>query len=309
MAAHPPPSHLSAEARAWLDDPDPPAPMIDYSDPSAVTAQREIDHPEWEKASDELEGHWTAEPDTIDGVPVVRFSGSADASLTERLVVHVHGGGFVLGSPMANGAMAVPVAQRTGLTVVSIDYRLAPEHRCPAAVDDIVTVHRRLSADHEMVAMYGESAGANLALAATVALRDGGHPLPARLGLIAGVFDLTCGSDTYETLREIDPVLCAAGLPQAFARAYAGDDTADPVASPLFADLRGLPPILVQVGDRDILFGDSARLTRAVRRDGGKVVLDVWDGMWHVWQVMPRLPETVTAFDDLAGFLTDGETP
>ena len=92
-------------------------------------------------------------------MPVVRFSGSAAATATERTIVYVHGGGCVLGNPMACATMAVPVAQRTGLTVVSVGYRLAPEHRCPAAIEDVVTVHRRLSTDHEIVGMCGDSAG------------------------------------------------------------------------------------------------------------------------------------------------------
>ena len=307
MARTPPPSHLSSEAQAYLRDPDPPAPVIDYTDPEVAQAQRLIEHPEWEKGSEDLSGAWAAEPNTIAGVPVVRFSGSAAATATERTIVYVHGGGYVLGNPMACATMAVPVAQRTGLTVVSVGYRLAPEHRCLAAIEDVVTVHRRLSTDHEIVGMCGDSAGGGRTLSAAAALRDGGDRLLGRLGLIAPWVDLTCSSDTHATLRHVDPYLPHAGLPQWFARAYVGDDVADPAATPLFADLRDLPPVLIQVGGRDVLLGDSLRLATAIGRAGGRAALDVWDGMWHVWHIRSDLPETVTAFDELAALLMSSD--
>lgn len=116
--------------------------------------------------------------------------------------------------------------------------------------------------------------------------------------------DLTCSGDSYKALLHVDPDFTNPAGPPNWAAAYAGDDTASPQASPLFADLFGLPPALIQVGSREVLLSDSLRLDQAFRQAGVESTLDVWDGLWHVWHAMPTLPETMEAFDQLAAFLT-----
>ena len=299
-----PASHLSAEAREFLASYRVVGSGLDLEDLEAVAAARRGSLAAWVAHNEGLEGPWISRFDTIAGVPVMGFAVDGQALSADQVIVHLHGGAFVLGSPVASTALAVGVAQRTGLPVVSVDYRLAPEHRCPAGLEDIVSVCRGLAESRRVIAIFGESAGANLSLAAAIALRDSGAVLPARLGLLSPWVDLTCSGDTYRTLVLADPVLGPLD-PPVFAAAYAGGDTASPEASPLFADLLGLPPALIQVGSREILLSDSCRLEVALRCAGVAVELTVWDGLWHGWQLQHHVREARQALDHLAGFLTD----
>ena len=297
-----PPSHLSAEAREFLANCQVVGAELDLRNQEAVEAARKGSLAGWVALNEGLEGPWISRSATLADVPVVSFAVDEQALRADRVIVHLHGGAFVLGSPTASAALAVGVAQRTGLPVVSVDYRLAPEHRCPAGLEDVVSVCRDLAQSRRVVAIFGESAGANLSLAAAIALRDSGAALPARLGLLSPWVDLTCSGDTYRTLASADPVLGVLD-PASFAAAYAGRDVANSEASPLFADLAGLPPALIQVGSREILLSDSCRLEAALRRAGVAVALTMWDGLWHGWQLRHHVPEAGQALDHLADFL------
>ena len=281
--------------------PAPPA-SLDLGDIEAVAAARRGSLASWVANNEGLAEPWMSQRSIVAGVPVVSFAADKRALRSDRVIVHLHGGAFALGSPTASAALAVGVTQRTGLPVASVDYRLAPEHPFPAGLDDIVRVCRELQRKRSVVAVFGESAGANLSLAAAIVLRDGGNELPARLGLLSPWVDLTCSGDTYRSLVSADPVLGPLD-PLAFARAYAGADTVDPRASPLFADLTGMPPSLIQAGSREVLLSDSCRLERALHRSGVEAVLAVWDGLWHGWQLRHQVPEASQALDDLADFL------
>ena len=297
-----PPGHLSPEARAHLLDPPPPLVGIDAGDAALVAGLRAELHPVWEAANADIAGRWVQRSEEIAGVPVVRFAPDEDALDGDEVHVHLHGGAYFLGSPLTNAAIAVPVAQGSGRSVVSVDYRLAPEHRCPAAVDDAVAVLGALGERGRVVGLFGESAGGGLAVAAAVALREAGRPLPGRLGLLSPWVDLTCSGDTYRTLAAVDPDFPDPADPPRWAAAYAGDRPGDPAASPLFADLAGLPATLIQVGGREVLRSDSCRLAGNLREAGVDAVLDVWDGLWHVWHLFP-VPEAARALAELIDFL------
>ena len=303
MTAIEPPAHLSPQARQFLLAPEEPPPNLDVNDAELMAAVRELLEAQWAELEARMAGPWASRAETIAGVPVIRYGTDPGALDARPVIVHLHGGAYIVGSPAASATMAVPVARRTGLPVVSVGYRLAPEHSCPAAVDDAAAVCRALAAEGGVAAMYGESAGGGLILATAIALRDAGATMPARLGLVAPWADLTCSGDTYRTLAAVDPILGALE-PTSWAAAYAGADTADPKASPLFADLSGLPPCLIQVSTRDILLSDSSRLDIALRQAGTPSALQVWDGLWHVWHSVPDVPESQAALDDLAEFLT-----
>ena len=299
-----PPAHLSPQAQEFLLTPGEEPPDLDVNDPELMAPLRELLEAQWIELEARLTGPWASRAETVAGVPAIRYAADREALDAQPVIVHLHGGAYLLGSPAASATVAVPVAQRTGLPVVSVSYRLAPEHPCPAAVQDTVAVCRALAAAGPVAALFGESAGGGLALAAAVALRDAGAAMPARLGLMAPWADLTCSGDTYRTLTAADPILGALE-PPSWAAAYAGADTADPQASPLFADLSGLPPCLIQTSTRDILLSDSCRLDIALRQAGVSSTLQVWDGLWHVWHSVPDVPEAQAALEELAGFLVN----
>lgn len=302
MSVYSSPSHLSSEAAEYLNNPAE-LPAIDYSDHAGLAVLREQVHAEWMLANEQLTEPWVSRDDTVADVPVVWFARNESDFANNKVIVHMHGGSYWCGSPMTNASLVVPVAQRTGLPVASIDYRLAPEHPFPAGVDDCLAVASALTETHMVAAMYGESAGGGLALTTALGLRDARLPLPERLGLLSPWTDMTISGDSYKTNFGIDPDFPHADEPTQTAAMYAGDSCDDLRASPLFADHAGLPPTLIQVGGREILLSDSTRLAAAMRQTGVDVTLDVWDGLWHVWQLWHQLPETTQAFDELAAFL------
>lgn len=307
MTVPPPPSHLSDGAAAYLVEPD----VLDYpaewSDGPTVDAFREITEPLWASMNDSIGFEFEVHEDTVGGVPVVRIS--VGSPRRGAAIVHLHGGMYCLGSPTIDHVINAPLARLTGIEVISVDYRLAPEHPFPAALDDALAVHRALTASGITTTLYGESAGGGLAAATALALRDHGDPLPARLALISPMLDLTGSSDTFLTLAPVDPDYADTSVLLEPAAAYAGSEAADhPLLSPLFADLAGLPPTLVQVGNREVLLGDSTRFARRARAAGVRLDLTVLDGGWHNFPIWHGVPEADAAVAELSRFLTEGAT-
>lgn len=299
-----PAAHLSDAARSYLLDAEATGDTIDFSDTTAVAALRAEVDAGWIALSEQLPGTWVRRDDEVAGVRAVWYAANDDLFDVDGVIVHLHGGSYVFGTPDV-ASMAVPLAQRTGRPVVSLDYRLAPEHPCPAGVDDAIAACLELGRSRTITALYGESAGGGLAVATAVGLRDAGAPMPGALGLLSPWVDLTVSGDTYRTLVHVDPDLSDPNEPPLIASVYAGGDVADPRASPLFADLAGLPRTLIQVGGREILLSDSCRLDRALRTAGVDSTLDVWDGLWHVWQIWQHVPEARRAWDELAAFILE----
>ncbi|MCC8979213.1 alpha/beta hydrolase [Bradyrhizobium acaciae] len=240
--------------------------------------------------------------DGIDGEWLV----PADAP-SDKAILYFHGGGFRIGSVVSHRDLAARIADASGCRVLSINYRLAPEHRFPAALDDALTAYRYLReqglrpAD---IAFTGDSAGGNLVLAAMLAVRDRGLSLPAAGALMSPWTDLTASGASYESRAEADPIHQRAMI-LALARNYLGKDgdVRDPLASPLYADLAGLPPLLVQVGDRETVRDDSTELAAKAKAAGVDAELQVWDGMIHVFQMFPEIPQAREAIASLAAFL------
>ncbi|MFE3502291.1 alpha/beta hydrolase fold domain-containing protein [Kitasatospora sp. NPDC059160] len=232
-------------------------------------------------------------PGSLGGVPVLEIT--IDGTVPSGTLLWFHGGFHVLGSARTSAALASNVARRTGRRVVSVDYRLAPEHPHTAALDDALAAYRALldetGADSAVVAVVGESAGAGLAVAMLVAARAQHLPMPSAGVLFSPYADLTLSGTSMATKRAADPSF----TPEAIAvraRDYVGTgDPSDPLVSPVFADLRGLPPLLIQVGSNELLLDDALRLAARAATDDVLVRLEVTPGVPHVFQAFAAVLE------------------
>ncbi|WP_420452984.1 alpha/beta hydrolase fold domain-containing protein [Ilumatobacter sp.] len=240
----------------------------------------------------------------VGGVPAI-VATPVDAH-PARHVLYIHGGGYVLGSPRTHVAMCARLARRADAAITVIDYRLAPEHPYPAAIDDCVAAYRELASrvDPAVVAIAGDSAGGGAALATLCALRDAGDRLPACAYLQSPWTDLTASGETVRTMVDDDVMIDAATISET-GRQYAGDRPLDhPGVSPLFADLSGLPPTLIQTGTHEVLLSDSTRLADRLTESGVYNELDLADGLWHVYPSFAGfVPESTAALIHAARFI------
>ena len=226
---------------------------------------------------------------------------------TSRVVLFFHGGGYSLGSARSHRALGKRIAFAARARVVLPDYRLAPEHVFPAAVEDALASYRWLLAtgvEPERIAVGGDSAGAGLALALLVSLRDAGAPLPACAVLLSPFADLECRGESYSTLAVLDPIV-SREMGLGMGKVYIGDrKPSDPLASPVHAALAGLPPLLIQVGSREVVLDDARAIERHAREAGVLAKLDLWQGMIHVWHLFASvLEDGQRAIEDLGSFI------
>jgi len=230
----------------------------------------------------------------------------ADAS---RALLYLHGGGYAIGSVSTHRDLASRIARAAGIRALSLEYRLAPENPHPAAVEDSMAAYRwllRQGVDPTRVVIAGDSAGGGLAIATLVALRDAGDPLPSAGVCLSPWVDLEGIGESMTTKAASDPLIQRDGLVK-MGRLYLGDlDPRTPLAAPLYADLAGLPPLLIQAGTAEALLDDSTRLAEKAKAAGVDVTLELWDEMIHVWQIFAaRLPEARQAIDRIGGFIRE----
>lgn len=233
----------------------------------------------------------------------------ADGARDDVAIVYLHGGGYVMGSLDTHRNLCARLSRTARARVLSVDYRLGPEHPFPAAVDDAVAAVRFVRAGGVApgrTVVAGDSAGGGLTIATLLALRDAGDPAPAAGLCISPWTDLALTGDSMTTKAADDPMVRGADL-RLMADAYlAGRDPQTPLASPLYADLSGLPALLVQVGSAEILLDDARRVVERAQAAGVDAHLRVWDDMVHVWHAFADiLPEGRAAVDEMAGFLED----
>jgi epsilon-lactone hydrolase len=235
--------------------------------------------------------HWLTAPGTDPG----------------RVLLFLHGGGYELGSVRSDGELAARLGRASGMRVLFPEYRLAPEHPFPAAIDDALTAWHWLRADQDLsaasIAVAGDSAGGGLATALLVATRDAGQPLPAAAVLMSPTVDLTSSGASMTERADQDPISTPAMLRQFAADYLAGADPKTPLASPLFASLAGLPPLLIQVGTADLLLSDAERLAAAADQAGVDVTLEIGEGLPHVYQLLLGTPEAAEATEQIGKFL------
>ena len=224
-----------------------------------------------------------------------------------RVVLYLHGGGYVIGSPRSHRHLAAAIAGAAGASALLLDYRLAPEHPFPAAVEDATAAYRWLldqAIAPERIVIAGDSAGGGLTVATLLALREARVPLPAGGVCISPWVDLTCSGASYVTKADADPIVERSGVEE-MARAYLGaTPPRTPLASPLFADLRGLPPLLIHVGTDEVLLDDAVQLAERAKAAGVDATLEVYDRMIHVWHwFLPMLDEAQTAVEAIGRFV------
>lgn len=244
------------------------------------------------------------EPLTAGGIPAAWVI--PEEADSDRVILYLHGGGYVIGSVRSHRKMVARMAIAARCRALMIDYRLAPEHKFPAAVDDAVEAYRWLLAEgYEpgKIIIAGDSAGGGLTAATLVALRDSGDHMPAAAVMLSPWADLEVIGESARTRARKDPLVTVRGLKD-WAGLYVGDaDLRHPLASPIYADLKGLPPMLIHVGTSEILLDDSVRLAERARQDGVAVELDVWDDMYHVWHFFsPLVPESARAVDKVGAY-------
>ena len=244
----------------------------------------------------------------MDGVPAIRIQHETG---TGRIaILYLHGGGYVIGSARAEAVISAFLARSSGATIYALDYRLAPEHAFPAALEDTRAAYGWLlgrGADPARVALVGDSAGSGLAVAEAVRARDAGEPLPGALGLISPWLDLTLSGESMRSNTRSEPTLTRRWLAEC-ARLYLGGAPADhPHASPLFADLHGLPPTLVQAAGDDILLSDGELIADRLAGAGVDVSLSRFDGLWHDFHLHAGVLRAADdAIDEIAAFLARG---
>jgi acetyl esterase/lipase len=224
----------------------------------------------------------------------------------DRAILYLHGGGYAIGSIATHRYLMQSISQTSGARVLGIDYRLAPENPFPAAVEDAVTAWKWMLAqglEPGRCAIGGDSAGGGLTLAALIALRDRGIALPGAAALLSPWTDLAATGASVKTKAAEDPMVTEAGL-RAMADAYLGGaDARNPLASPLYANLSGLPPLLIQVGSAEILLDDATRVAERAKSAGVEVSLEPWEDMVHVFQMFPMLAEAGPAIEKIGDFV------
>jgi acetyl esterase/lipase len=244
-------------------------------------------------------------PATIDGVACEWLvpDGCEDAPI----LFYLHGGAYLMGSPATHRQMVSYIASEAGVRALLPDYALAPEKPFPAGLNDCLTVYRGLlaaGANASHILIGGDSAGGGMSMATLLSLRDAGDALPLAAVLLSPWLDLTASGESMTTRASKDPWFRPDDM-QAVGRKYSPEGDLDyPLVSPVFADASGLPPMLIQVGDHEILLSDSTRLRDNVLAAGGQATLQVWPEMWHVFQFfIRRMPESRRAIKDIGAYL------
>jgi len=205
-----------------------------------------------------------------------------------RIGIWLHGGGYTFGSQLSHGSMVAEAARAAGIAFLHLEYRRAPEHQYPAALEDAVSAYAALLAEGwapEAIVLAGDSAGGGLVFALLLAARDRGLPMPQAVAVVSPWVDLAGTGETLDSKEDVDPMLQKAVVAQV-AESYLGDLPRDlPYASALYGELHGFPPALIQVGEREMLLADAERIAAKLQQAGSPVTLEIWPGMVHVWHL------------------------
>jgi len=249
------------------------------------------------------------------GVEAVTVAGraaewiTAPGSQTGRAILYLHGGGYVMGSLTTHRSLVGEISRAAQAAALLVDYRLAPEAPFPAAVEDGVAFYRWLldqGFTPKNLAIAGDSAGGGLAVATLISARDQGLPMPKAAVPISPWSDMTCSNESYKTRAEADPLVGSGSIGDMANLYLQGKDPKHPYASPNFASLKSLPPLLIHVGRDEVLLDDSIKLDQKAKADGVNSTLEIWEDMIHVWHAFhPMLPEGKQAIESVGAFLRE----
>jgi epsilon-lactone hydrolase len=247
---------------------------------------------------------------TTEKVQIGEFSAEIVTPLQKTgngLVIYFHGGGFIFGNLVTHKVIAAGIAEASGLKVLHVDYRLAPEHKFPCAHEDAVTAYEWALTQYEaeQIGLCGDSAGGNLALATAVSARNANKPLPSCMGFLSSYLDLACEGESHSKIKD-DPVLSGQIL-EFFNICYAGDtDRHSPFLSPFYDELSKLPPALFHVGTWEILHDDTINAAKKIVAAGGLAEVKIWDGMCHSMQLFaPFLDEATASIKEMGMFFKE----
>ena len=230
-----------------------------------------------------------------------------------KVLLYLHGGAYVLCNCRTHRQMVSHIARAAGIDALVPEYRLSPEHKFPAAIDDAVGVYRELLAsgiNPEDIIISGDSAGGGLAVATLLSLRHAGDPMPAAAVLLSPFLDATASGESATTRADKDPWFHSSDM-AVVVEHYCGEaEVRNPLVSPVFANVSGLPPVYIQVGDDEILLSDSTRFADMLREAGGEADIEIWPEMWHVFQLfVGKMPESRKAIRKIGTYIRRTWTP
>lgn len=283
-------------------------PTIDtWRNPLTRHVARRLTNDAWRKTIEKIDFDYRLSDIQVDGVNCVLYE--AESTLTRQpLILYVHGGGFVAGSPQANAANVLPLCHLSGCDGLGIDYTLLPEAVFPTQINQVSQVYRALLAEKpgRKIVILADATGASMALAALMQWRQEGLMSPAGAIFLSPCVDGKGSSDTQITADHHDPLIRSMGgkfIRRLFSFYAPEQDLSDPAISPIYGNFENLPPFMIHVGSREVMLGDAARLAEAARQAGVETHLRVFDGMFHRFHMHWDLEETKTAFSDIANFI------
>jgi len=280
-----------------------------FMNPLTRGIARHFAHQAWLNTHKEIDFDYRLTDIEIAGVPCLHYE-TAATKPDDRIILYVHGGAFVAGSPRVNASMILPTCQLTGIEAIGIDYTLLPEGRYPAPLDEVDRVYKAIleAGEKRRLFIFGDSVGGALVLSNLMRWRDEGAPMPDGAILISPVIDSAGRSDTHMTLDGSDPLIKSHGgktLRKLFNFYAPGEDMLNAMISPIYGDFNDLSPILIHAGTREVMLGESARLSENIRRAGGDGVLRIFDGMFHLFHMHWAIEEAKYAHEDIADFIAN----
>lgn len=240
---------------------------------------------------------------TYAGIPAMWFT--PEGYSKSKTILYLHGGGYVMGSVNTHRALIARIARASNCKAIGVDYRKAPENPFPAAIEDALAVYKQLLEDgYENIVIMGDSAGGGLSLVLLQLIKKYKLPKASCAVLLSPWTDLTMSGDSIQSKKDVDPLIQPHLLDIFSKRYYGNENPENPLISPLFADVKGFPPILIQVGGNETLLDDSTRMAQKLNKAGVKVKLDIFENMMHVWQYFGGLmPESNRAIEEIGEFV------